>query len=131
MARYAPFHLKGVFLINRRHIVDLAMARRASDAFRNVNAVIEICKFRQVVNAFPLDRLVVSEARSNRFKIFAVGPQLTVAIHARLCRRHSGTRRGFDGRMAIAAVYAVVADVVFMAELNRLLFFQISAGQIR
>jgi hypothetical protein len=29
--------------------------------------------------------------------------------------------------MAIAAVYAVVADVVLMAELNRLLFFQISA----
>ena len=131
MASYAPFHLQSVFLINGWHVVDLAVARRTSDTLCNVNAVIEICKFGQIVNAFPLDRFVVSEARSNRFKIFAVGPQLAVAIHTRLCGRHAGTRRGFDGRMAIAAVDAVVADVVFMAELNRLLFFQISAGQIR
>ena len=53
-------------------MVDLTMAGRTADALGNVNAVIEICKFWQVVNSLPLDRLIVSEARSYGFEIRAV-----------------------------------------------------------
>ena len=70
----APFHLERVFLIDGRHIVDLAMTCRTSDAFSNVNTVIEVNKFRKVVHTLPLDRFVLSKACSDGFEIRTVGP---------------------------------------------------------
>ena len=89
VARETPFHLERVFLVDRRHIVDLSVARRTADALCYVDAVIEIREFGKVVDAFPLDRLVIAIAGADGFEIRAVGPYLTVAIHARLRRRHS------------------------------------------
>ena len=131
MARDAPLHLQRVLLKNRRHIVDLPVARRTADALCDVNAVIEIRVFGQVVNAFPLDRFIVAKACTNRLEIRAVGPELAMAIHAGLRRRHSRGGSRLDRLMAISAIDAVIADVMFMAELHRLLLFEISPGQIR
>ena len=40
-----------------------------------------------------------------------------MAIHTSLGRRYAREGRGLDSSMAIAAIYSVISDVVFMAEL--------------
>lgn len=54
-----------------------------------------------------------------------------MAVHAGFGRRHPGRGRRFDGRMAITAIDAVVADVMFMGKLNRLLSRNERLGNIR
>src|SRR5262249_23528684 len=130
MARHTPLHLKRVLLIDRGHVVDLAVTRRAADTLRHVNAVIEVNEFREVVDTLSLDRLVLTETRAHRFQIRTVVPQLAVAVHAGLRRRHSRGGRGFDRLMTISAIDAVIADVMFVAELNGLLFFEITTRDI-
>lgn len=84
VARQAPFHLQCIFLIDRRHIVYLAVAGRTPDTFCDVYAVVKICIFRKIVNAFPFDRLVISITGSDRFQIWTVSPDLAVAVHTGL-----------------------------------------------
>lgn len=131
MAGQTPFHLKRIFLVNGRHIVDLSVAGRTTDALRDMNAVIEINKFGKIVDAFPLDRLILTKTGADRFEIRAVVPYLAVAIHTRLRRRHSGRGGCLYGRMTIPAINAVIAHVMFMAELDRLLFLEITPGEVR
>lgn len=70
----APFHLKGILFVNRRHLIDRPMAGRAAYALCDVNTVIEIDVFGKVVNAIPLDRLIITKTRSDRFQIWSIGP---------------------------------------------------------
>jgi hypothetical protein len=49
-----------------------------------VDAVVEIHKVRQVVDADPAERAVFAEARAHRFQVRTGGPDLRVAIDARL-----------------------------------------------
>ena len=121
MALQAPFHLERILLINGWHIINLAMARGTPDAFGHMNAVIEIGILGQVVHPLPFDRRIIAKACAHRFQIRAVRPDLTVAIHAGLGRRHSGRGGCFNRRMAITAVDAVVAGVMLVAELHGLL----------
>ena len=99
------------------------MTRRATDTFFHVNAVIEVGVIRQVVYANPLDGLARAETRAHRFEIWTVGPDLFVAVHARRGRRQARGRRSFDGSVTVATINAIVTDVMFMTELNRLLTF--------
>src|SRR5437870_2117555 len=89
--------------------------------------MIEIGEVRHVVHAYPFKRLAALEARAHRLEIRAVGPNLFVAIHADRGRRHSGRRRCLDSCMAITAIDSVIADVMFMTELNWLLALDVSA----
>ena len=130
MARNTPFHLQRILLINGRHRIDLAVTRRAAYTLCHVNAMIKIYVLRKVVNALPLDRLVLAKARPDGLKIRAVVPQLAVAIHTRLRRRHTRSRSRFNRRMTVAAIDAVVPDVVFVTELNWLLFLEKLSGEI-
>ena len=84
VAGQAPFHLQSVCLVNSRHIIYLTMAGRASDAFCNVNTVVKIRVFGQIVDSFPFDRFIFAIARTYRFEVWAVRPNLAVAIHASL-----------------------------------------------
>ncbi len=127
----APFHLERVLLEYCRHVVDRPVAGRATDALCYVNAVIEICIFRQIVNAFPFDRLIIAIAFAYNLKIWTIRPDLAVAVHTCLRRWHSRRCSSLDRLVAIAAIDAVVADVVLMAKLNRLLLLNISPRQIR
>lgn len=127
----APFHLEGVLLENRRHIIDSTMAGRTADALRYVDTVIEIGIFRQIVYTLPFDGLIVTKACSYRLEVRAVRPYLTVAIHTRLRRGHACRRSRLNRLVAIATINTVVADMVLMAKLNGLLLFQISPRQIR
>ena len=131
MTRYAPFHLERIFLKNGGHVIDGAVTGRASDAFRDVDTVIKVCVFGQVVDALPFDRLIVTKTRSDGFEIRAVRPYLAVTVHAGLRGGHPGGRGRLDRLMTIAAVYAVVADVMLVTELDGLHLFHITPGQIR
>ena len=96
MTFQTPLHLERLGLINDRHLVDPSVTRRTSDAFFHVNAVIEVSEIRQVVDSDPFDRLATLKTRAHRFKIWAIGPDLFVAVHARRGGRYAGGSGSFD-----------------------------------
>lgn len=130
VTRQTPLHLQRVLLEDRRHIVDLPVTCRAADTLCYVNAVIEICVLRQVVNAFPLDGLILAKTLANDLEVRAVRPDLAMAVHTGLGRRHPRRRRRLDRLVAIAAIDAIVTNVMFMAKLDRLLFFHVAASEV-
>ena len=107
------------------------MTRRAPDAFRNVDTVVEIGVVRQVVHSGPLDGLTFLPTCSHQFEVWTVGPDLRVAVHTGFGRGHPGARRDFDGRVAVTAVNPVVARVVLVAELNGLLTLDVLPRVVR
>ena len=123
-----PFHLQRLRLRDDGHLIDAAMTCRTSDALVHVDRMIEISKIREVMNANPLQGLSVFETVAHRFEIRTVRPNLLVAIHANRGRRYSCRSRGLHGRVTIAAINAVIADVMFVAELDWLLALDILAG---
>src|SRR6266487_2079916 len=92
------------------------MARHTADALVHVDAVVEINKAGQVMYPRPLNRPVGSKTLPDRFQHGAVGPDLGVALHARLCRRKTREGTLLDRGMTIATVDADAAHMVFMAE---------------
>src|ERR1041384_6753363 len=92
------------------------MTTGTTDTLMNMNAVIEIRKLRQVVNARPLERHARAETRANGFKHWTVRPNLRMTVHADLRRRYSGESRFFNRRVAITAVDSESADVMFVTE---------------
>lgn len=127
----APFHLQGILLVDRRHAIDLTVTSRATDSLSNVNTMIKVGVFRQIVDSLPFDRLIVSIAGPNRFKVRTVGPYLRMTIHAGLRRGHARRGGRLDRRVAVSAIYAVITDVMLMAELYGLLFLDVSPGEVR
>lgn len=107
------------------------MTGRAADALVHVNAVIEINEVRQIVHSCPLDRLAGAPALANRLEVRAVRPYLRMAIHACLRRRNTCISQLLDSGVTIAAVDAVISDVMFVAELNGLFAREISLSIVR
>ncbi len=68
----------------------------------------------------PLNRHARAKTFPHRFEHGTLRPDLRVAIHAGLRRRNAGKGAVFHRRVAVAAVDAVVADVMFVAEWHRL-----------
>ena len=116
MALQTPLHVKGLRTPGDRHLVDAAVAGGTSDTFRDVDAVIEVNKIRQVVHASPLDRGARGKALPDGLERRGFRPELRMTGHASLRRRHSGEGRFFDRSMAIAAVDAVIDHMMFVAE---------------
>src|SRR5207245_7518762 len=58
----SPLHLERLRLPHERHAIHGPVARRAADAFVDVNAVIEVDEVRQIVDARPQDRLAGAKA---------------------------------------------------------------------
>jgi hypothetical protein len=128
MTLKTPFHLQRASLRHYRHLIDAAMAGRTAHAFVNVNRVIEIGKVRQVVDADPFQRFTRLETRAHRFQVGTVRPNLLMTVHADGRGRNTGRGGSLNRRVAIAAINAVVADVVLMTELDWLLAFDPLAG---
>ena len=120
MALHTPLHQQRIGLKYQRHLIDLPVARRAAYALIDMNAVIEINEIGQAMNFDPLDGLVAAIALANGLEVGRRVEENRMAIHTGLCRRNAGDGGSFDAGMAVAAVDAVIADVVFMAELHRL-----------
>ena len=126
----APLHLKRLLLPHQGHLIDSAVAAHASDALLHVDAVVEVDEVGKIVNAGPLERPIVPETRSHRLQHGAVGPDLRVASHTGLRGRQAGEGTLFDRRMAVAAVESETADVVLVAEGDRLLARYRHLGQV-
>src|SRR5690348_479205 len=96
------------------------MTGRTTDAFLNVNAVVEIDVMRDDVHALPAERLPGSPTFTHGFQHRRVRPDLRMTGHARLRRRDAGIRRFADAGVAIPAVNAESVDVMLVAERHRL-----------
>lgn len=90
------------------------------DSLLNVDAVIEVDKAGKIVYPDPLNRSVIAKTLSDRRQYRAIRPHLAVAVHARLCRRNACEGAGFNRGVAVTAIDSVVADVMLMAEWDRL-----------
>jgi len=130
VAVQAPLHQQRVGLEHQRHLIDLPVAGRAAHSFTDMNTVIEIGEIGEAVDFDPLDGLVAAIALANRFEISGGVVEHGVAIHAGLGwgnARHSGS---FHAGMTVAAVDAVITDVVLVAKLHGLLTRNVLPRQI-
>ena len=116
----APIHIKRIFPPRQWHLIDRAMTSGAADSLVDVNAMIKVNEAGKIMDPSPLDGLPGAKTFSHRFQHRAVCPDLSVTVHARLGRRNAGERTFLDRGMAIAAIDAVIADMVFMAKRHRL-----------
>src|SRR4029453_8049489 len=89
----APVHLERLFLPHQRHSVDLSVTSGAPHSLFHVNAVIEVHKVWQIVDAGPGDGAVGSKALPHWFEIRARREDLRVAVHARLGWGNAGQKR--------------------------------------
>lgn len=78
----APFHRERARLPHERHFVDTSMARRTAYAFTHMNAVVEIHKLGQVVDASPRNGTACPITFPYWLKFRADGPHLRMAVHA-------------------------------------------------
>ena len=127
----APLHQQRARLENQRHLVDLSVTSRATNALVNVNAVVEIHKIRQPVDLDPLNGFVGAIAFAHRFEITRGVEQHGVAVHAGLGWRDSRNGGSFHTRVAVAAIDAVVSHMMLVAELHRLLSRDVLARPVR
>jgi len=104
-----------------RHHVYASMARLTTNTLADVNTVVKVDEIRQIVHAIPADRPILAQAGAYGFKHVAVGPNLLVTVHARSSRRNTGKRADLDRRVAIPAIDTNAADVMLMAEWDRLI----------
>jgi len=121
MALQAPFHQERLRLPHQRHLIDPAMTADAANPFLHVDAVIEVDEAGEVVDSRPGDRPVGLEAVADRGQHGAVGPDLSVTVHADLRRRKAGKTGYLYGGMAVAAIDAESTDMMLVAEGDRLL----------
>jgi hypothetical protein len=127
----APLHVKRIDFIHQRHPVNSAVTGRAADAFIHVNAVVKVDKVRQIVDPRPLERLPSAEAGADWLQQLRVRPNLRMTAHARLSWGEASEGGSLDRSVAVAAVNAVVANVVLVAKRNRLLAGHIHIGDKR
>lgn len=117
----APLHQKRVRLEHQRHLIDRAVARRAANALADMNTVVKVRKIAEAMDLHPLDRFAGSIALAHRLQIADVIEQSRVAVHTGFRGRDAGGSGILNGSMTIAAVNAIVAHMMFVAELHRLL----------
>src|SRR4051794_41431328 len=92
------------------------MAGHAADALGDMDIVAEIDVFRQAGNAMPDQCLVAGETLTNRREHRRAGPYLRVAGHTSVRRREPRARAVGDIGVAVAAIDAETADMMFVAE---------------
>ena len=63
-----PLHRHRLDLGDDLHLINSAMAGNATDAASDVNTVVKVNEVREIVNAFPHDRVIVLKANPNGFK---------------------------------------------------------------
>src|SRR5205085_8156144 len=119
-----------VFFVHQRHLVDAAVAGGASDAFVDVDTVIEVYKIGKVVDASPFQRFAGAETRTNGFQHFSIGPNLRVTTHADFGGRDAREGGRLNRGVAVAAIDAVVAHMMLVAERNGLFFDDLNIGDV-
>ena len=126
----APAHRHGLRLLRQGHLIDPPMTGRAAQAFRHMDRMIEIDVIRQGMDPIPRDRLARGETRANRRQDRRLGEELRVAGHTDIGWWNASPARRLDPKMAVAAVKPIEADVMSMAEWNRLRGYEILARDV-
>ena len=128
MAIQTPLHREGLDLGHNFHGVDAAVTGDATDTTCDVDAVVEVNKIRQVVNAFPHDWHVLFETDSNRFQQCAFGmndPKCsltfgcaisTVAVSTSCGRRNRCVPCLLNSVVAVAAIKLQLSGVELVTE---------------
>ena len=126
-----PSHRQGGGLGDKRHQVNPTVAACAANPFVEVDGVIEVSIFRKIVNAIPLNRLVVAKTVAHRSEDRAVAPDLRVTRHARFGRRDAGERRRFHSDVAVTAIDAQRVGMVLVTKLHGLVDRHPDARHVR
>lgn len=120
MAIETPTHAQGLVHTDDFHLIDTAMARHTTDAYVEMNRVIEERVVGKLVHAHPFDRLTRAEAFTHRLETRRVLLYDRMATHARLRWRNHRLRRTFDVRVAVATIDAKLTRVQSVAIRDRL-----------
>ena len=73
-------------MINHVHVIDLSVTAHATDPSIDMHSVIKIGEVRNLMNSDPIDGSTTFPALSYRKKLRIIALDLSVTIHARLCR---------------------------------------------
>jgi len=95
MAIETPFHIERLRFLRQRHLIDASVAGRATDAFCDVNAVIEIDVARQIVNTIPFQWSARRKTLPDRRQYRCIVEDLRMARHAGLSGWQPCERRFF------------------------------------
>lgn len=131
MAAQTPAHRQISDAHDACHLIDAPMTSRAIDPGLHVNAVVEVDEVRNIVNAFPPDRLIGLPAPAHGFELRAIEPHLAVAAHAQLRGRNTGMCRALGAAVAVQAIDRVVTNVMAMVELDWLLDRRAAVRRVR
>jgi hypothetical protein len=116
----APFHVQRVLAAHERHVVDRAVALFASDATRHMNAVIEIDKVGQIVDASPANWLPGSGALVQSRQFWAVPPDQPMTRETCFRGWQPCEGRDLDSGVAIPAIDSQLTRVVAVTKFDRL-----------
>src|SRR4051812_26674337 len=97
------------------------MTGSAADTPPYVHTMIEVDEVGQPVHTLPGDRLPREITAADDLQQRAGIPDLSVATHAHVSRRHTGERASLGAGMAVDAIDLIVDHVVAMVELYGLL----------
>ena len=120
MTLKAPLHLQGSGLPHEWHLIDPTVTRDTPYPFFQVYAVIEADEIGQVVDPGPHEPLVVAITRPYWLEHGTISPNLGMTVHASFGRRDAGKGRLFHRRMTVTTIKAETADVMLVAERDRL-----------
>ena len=90
MTIQAPFHRQWLVAPGQRHCAHVSVTAKATDAFVDMDAVIEVDVVRQVVNTIPTQRLTISKTIPHWSQHGRLIPEFAMTVHANLGRRQTG-----------------------------------------
>src|SRR5262249_4903459 len=112
----AEAHAQRFLLAHALHGVDASVARDASHAGGEVDAVIEIGVIGEHVHAHPMDGGVRGVAGAHRGELLALGLDELVTVHAGFGGRDGRLGRSLDGVVTVTTVDAELTRVQPVAE---------------
>src|SRR3954453_13074667 len=121
MTIQAPLHGQRRSLPRKRHTVHTPVALCAADSLVYVDTVVEVHILGKVIDSRPLNGFAAPIAFPDRLERRAGRPHLRVAVHTGFGGGDIRESRVFNRRMAVAAINAQAANMMFVAEGYRLL----------
>jgi hypothetical protein len=106
------------------------MALVTANSFVDMGAVVEVDKFREVMNALPFDWHIRAPAFAHRFEHLFFGVHLRVTVHTHPGRGYLGGSRPLHPDVTVSTIYAETSHMMFVGKLHRLFHVISLAGNI-